>query len=121
MLHASSRDGILARIIDLDRAFAGRGYQQAGSLTFAASDPICRWNEGTWTLETDGAETSMRRGGGVPAFSAPIDTLSMLLFGQISASEAWRMGRLETADPAALPTADRLLCTQYRPFCADHF
>ncbi len=121
MLHATSRDGILARIIDVDRAFAGRGYQQAGSLTFAALDPLCPWNEGTWTLESDGETAEVRRGGGVPVFTAPIDTLAMLLFGQISASEAWRMGRLETADPAMLPPADRLLSTLYRPFCADHF
>jgi predicted acetyltransferase len=84
-------------------------------------DPICPWNEGTWTLETDGDAAEVRRGGGMPAFTAPIDTLAMLLFGQISASEGWRMGRLETADPAMLPAADRLLSTLYRPFCADHF
>ncbi len=121
MLHAGSRDGILARIIDLDRAFAGRGYQHAGRLTFAATDAICPWNEGTWTLETDGTETQVNRGGVSPAFTAPIDTLSMLLFGQLSASEAWRMGRLECSDAAGLADADRLLSTTYRPFCADHF
>ncbi|HEY7295513.1 MAG TPA: GNAT family N-acetyltransferase [Dehalococcoidia bacterium] len=120
MLHASSRDGILARIIDVDRAFAGRGYQHSGRMVFAATDAICPWNEGNWTLEVDGGEASVRRGG-TPAFTAPIETLSMLLFGQISASEAWRMGRLECADPERLVEADRLLSTLYRPFCADHF
>ncbi|HLZ71659.1 MAG TPA: GNAT family N-acetyltransferase [Dehalococcoidia bacterium] len=121
MLHAASRDGILARIIDIDRAFAGRGYQHSGRLSFAATDSLCPWNEGTWTLEVDGADASVRRGGGTALFSAPIDTLSMLLFGQLSATEAWRMGRLDCPDPDALAGADRLLSTAYRPFCADHF
>jgi len=45
----------------------------------------------------------------------------MLFFGQISATEASRMGRLAVFEQEALPLWDRVLRTAYRPFCADMF
>lgn len=121
MLHDSTRDGILARPIDVDRAFAGRGYTGEGGFTFAVDDELCPWNAGGWELQTSGAETTVTRSTAKPDFTAPISTMAQLLFGQISATEAWRMGRLESADPRALARCDALLRTAYRPFCADHF
>lgn len=121
MLHDESRDGIYGRVIDVDRAFAGRGYGTEGSLTFGVVDPVCPWNEGTWLLETSGAETSVTRTTRQPDFVAPASTLAMLLFGQISVTEAWRMGRLEAPTSESLARHDALLRTGYRPFCADHF
>ncbi|HZU77888.1 MAG TPA: GNAT family N-acetyltransferase [Dehalococcoidia bacterium] len=121
MLHAETRDGILARIIDVDRAFAGRGYRQEGTLRFAVSDQLCPWNEGCWELEAAPEGASVRRTRGEPAFSAPVSTLAMLLFGQLSSIEAARMGRLELYDERAARAGDLLLRTEYRPFCSDHF
>ncbi|HEY8746229.1 MAG TPA: sterol carrier protein domain-containing protein [Chloroflexota bacterium] len=63
----------------------------------------------------------MSRTSAKPDFAAPVSTIAMLLYGQLSPTEAWRMGRLETADPPALARCDALLRTDYRPFCADHF
>jgi hypothetical protein len=51
----------------------------------------------------------------------PVTTLALLLFGQISATEAWRMGRLDAHDREALPAWDATLRTRYRPFCGDAF
>jgi len=51
----------------------------------------------------------------------PISTLAMLFFGQISATEAARMGRLTVFEQKALSLWDRVLRTAYRPFCADMF
>jgi predicted acetyltransferase len=121
MLNDRSRDGILARIIDVDRAFAARYYEQEGEIEFAVVDNLCPWNEGTWALETSGSETSVVRTTAAPLFTAPVSTLSMLLFGQLSASAAWAMGRLEASDPATLARCDALLRTAHRPFCPDHF
>ncbi len=121
MLHDESHDGIYGRVIDVDRAFSGRGYGSDGWLTFGVIDPLCPWNEGTWLLETSGAETSVTRTRRQADFVAPVSTLAMLLFGEISVSEAWRMGRLEASADAALARGDALLRTRFRPFCADHF
>ncbi|MBU0995833.1 MAG: GNAT family N-acetyltransferase [Proteobacteria bacterium] len=53
--------------------------------------------------------------------TVPIDTLAMLVFGQISTTEAARMGRLDVLEQNALPKWDRVLKTAYRPFCANLF
>jgi predicted acetyltransferase len=121
MLNDHSRDGILARIVDVDRSFAGRNYDMEGGFSFDVVDSLCPWNEGTWELQTSGVETTVTRTRARPDFTAPIGTLSMLLFGQLSASEAARMGRLEAHDQRALLRIDHLLGTRHRPFCADHF
>jgi len=45
----------------------------------------------------------------------------MLVFGQISATEAARMERLDVLEHGALSSWDRVMRTAYRPFCADMF
>ena len=121
VLNDQSRDGILARIIDVDRAFASRGYAGEGECTFSVIDALCPWNEGTWSLRTSGSDTEVSKTTADPDFVAPVSTMAMLLFGQISPTEAWRMGRLETGDPPALARCDALFRTAHRPFCPDHF
>jgi len=51
----------------------------------------------------------------------PDSTLAMLAFGQISATEAFRMGRLDLLNHDALPMWDAVMRTKYRPFCPDDF
>jgi hypothetical protein len=43
----------------------------------------------------------------------------MLFFGQISATKAMRMGILDAMKEDALKRYDRLLRTEYLPFCCD--
>jgi len=121
MLSATLRDAILARIIDVDRAFAGRGYDAAGGIVFAVEDEICPWNAGGWALDVSGGAGELRRSTATPDFVAPASTLAQLLYGTLSASQAWRMGRLATNDPARLHTADTLLATAHRAWCPDNF
>lgn len=121
MLQATARDGILARIVDVERALPSRPYGGAGTLTFEVMDEMCPWNAGRWQLDTSGTETAVRRTAAEPQLTLPVHTLAMLLFGQLSATDAARMGRLDAHEPGALPTWDALMRTQYRPFCGDHF
>ena len=51
----------------------------------------------------------------------PVSTLAMIIFNQISATEAARMGRLDVLEPSALSLWDAVMRTAYRPFCADKF
>jgi predicted acetyltransferase len=123
MLRDTSSDGVLARIVDLERALTARRYPLAASLRFDLLDDLCPWNTGLWELEASPEGSAVRR---LPAGS-PVDliltpsTLAMLLFNQISAAEAARMGRTEVQDAAALPRWDAALHTRYRPFSADHW
>ena len=121
MLGLNARDGILGRIVDLPRALPQRPYGAEDTLTFEVLDDMCAWNAGRWQMETSGAETLLRRTGAEPQVTMPVQTLAMLAFGQISATEAARMGRLDAHDPDTLERWDAVMRTRYRPFCADHF
>ena len=51
----------------------------------------------------------------------PVGTLAMLVFGQISATEAARIQRLDVNRPEALPLWDNVMRTKYRAAYADIF
>ncbi len=121
MLNSISSDGLLARIIDVEKALPKRLYPEEGKLTFEIIDEVCQWNNGKWKMETSGAEAVVSRTNEKVQLAMPVSTLAMLAFGQISATEAARMARLDVHDHKALPEWDRIMKTGYRPFCADMF
>ena len=121
MLNATARDGLLARLVDIDRALASRPYAAAAALTFDVVDDLCPWNAGRWRMDTTGDGAEVRRTGEEPQVTLPVSTLAMLLFGQVTATEAARMGRLDAHEPDALVKWDLALRTKHRPFCPDQF
>ncbi len=138
MLQPSARDGLLARIIEVPAAMQARAYDPDvdAVLRFeVADDDMADWNNGRYEMQVSAREADVRRiadgrsqsGPSAPVLTSEpdlvvdINTLAMLLFGQISASEAATMGRLEVNDSKALPRWDAVLRTKHRPFCADFF
>lgn len=121
-LQATVRDGLLARIIDVDKASTSRKYQEESELVFeVARDELCPWNQGCWKLETSPQGSTIQRTNESPQLILPTSTLGMLLFGHVSATQAARMGRLEIEQPDILPVWDRVMKTLYAPACADSF
>jgi predicted acetyltransferase len=121
MLRATARDGILGRIVDLERALPVRPYGASGRLTFEVVDDMCPWNAGRWSLGTSGTETLVRRTTEDPDVTMPVHTLAMLVFGQLSATDAARMGRLDAHRPETLDLWDQVMKTKHKPYCGDHF
>ena len=121
MLHITSKDGLMARIADVEQALPGRQYFEEGILTFEIIDDLCPWNRGRWKLETSPPEVAVSRTSEEPQLVMPVSTLATLVFGQLSATEAARMQRLSALDQDALPLWNRIMHTTYRPFCADVF
>jgi len=121
MLNLGSRDGLLARIVDVERAFPQRRYHVEGTFTFELWDDLCPWNGGRWRLETSTGGARIGRTSDDPQLAMPISTLAMLLFGQVSATEAARMGRLDVFEHASLSAWDSAMHTAYQPFCPDFF
>ncbi len=113
--------GLLARIVDLEKALPLRPYAAEGTLSFEVRDELCPWNNGCWEMETGTEGASVRRSNKGTQVTMPVSTLAMLVFGRISASEAARMGRLDTRDAKALALWDRVMKTEYEPYCADSF
>ena len=121
MLNTTSRDGILGRIVDVEKALPKRRYSEEGTLTFEIIDDLCPWNRGRWKLETSAGESRVSRTTEEPQLVMPISTLALLVFGQISATEAARMARLDVNEEGAIPLWDKVMRTLYRPACVDMF
>jgi predicted acetyltransferase len=120
-LNVTSADGMLARIVDIERALPLRRYQGEGVLTFEVIDDLCPWNRGNWELNISPRGCQVLRTTREAQMKIPVSTLAMLFFGQISASQAAGMGRLEVNQSGFLPLWDELLRTPSRPFCDDSF
>jgi len=120
-LNVTSGDGLLGRIVDVEKALPLRPYSDEGRLIFEVMDDFCIWNQGKWEVDITNGGMEIRRTDKTPQLVMPVSTLAMLFFGQISSSEAARMGRLDVGDSKALPLWDRVMRTDYRPFCADMF
>jgi predicted acetyltransferase len=114
-------DGLMGRLVDVNRALTLRPYSAEGKLAFEVRDDFCDWNRGRWEADITKGGTTVRRSKRTPQLVMPVSTLAMLFFGQITASQAARMGRLDVSDKKALPLWDRVMHTEYRPFCADMF
>jgi predicted acetyltransferase len=121
MLQALCRDGLVARIVDVERALPLRRYDSDGSLAFRVLDDLCPWNKGVWELQAEGGESRVRRSERAAQITLPVSTLAMLFFGQISATQAAVMGRLDAGERDKLPAWDAVMATAFRPFCADFF
>ncbi len=120
-LNITSSDALLGRIVDVDRALVQRNYPETSILTFDLVDELCPWNNGCWKLETSPNGSAIGRTDEPPQLRLPASTLAMLVFGQVSATESARMGRLDAPEPDALPMWDKTMRTLHRPFCADNF
>jgi predicted acetyltransferase len=132
MLRATARDGLLARIIDVE-VLTARNYDDEGVLRFELVDEMCPWNAGKWELDArrEGSKlTAMAASASAlgsptlrsePDLTLDVNTLAMIMIGQVSATEAARMGRAQVHDARALPRWDAVMRTRYRPFCADTF
>ena len=120
-LNITSLDGMLGRIIDVEKALPGRLYDEEGILTFEIIDDFCPWNQGRWKLKASPDGSSVTRTDDEPQLVMPVSTLALLAFGQISATEAARMGRIDVLDDNALPLWNRVMKTRYYPSCNDYF
>jgi predicted acetyltransferase len=120
-LNATSADGLLGRIVDVERALPQRRYADEGVLSFEVFDDICPWNKGKWSLEASAGGNQIRRTTGPVQMEMPVSTLAMLFFGQINTTQAAAMGRLEVNEPGKLTSWDKVMRTTYRPACTDTF
>ncbi|MBI4199809.1 MAG: GNAT family N-acetyltransferase [Chloroflexi bacterium] len=121
MLHVSIRDGVMARVVDVAKALPWRHYGVPASLVFQINDEFCPWNQGRWKLDTSGQETTVRPTNAFAQLTMPVRTLALLVFGQLGASAAARVGALDVLDHDSLDTWDKAMRTKYRPACADLF
>jgi predicted acetyltransferase len=120
-LNTTSVDGLLARIVDVERAMLQRGYAADGEMSFEVIDELCPWNNACWQLAIRNGEVEIERRRRKFQLRMPVSTLALLYFGQLSATQAALMGRLEAADAESLEQWDRALYYKFKPACSDTF
>jgi predicted acetyltransferase len=114
-------DGTWIRLIEVDRALAGRRYPVADTLTFELMDDFCPWNAGVWTLEAGPGGASAQRSSASPELRLRAGELSALYLGTVKATSLLRAGRLDELAPGAAYRADVLFGWPSPPWCLDNF
>ncbi|MDU2065059.1 MAG: GNAT family N-acetyltransferase [Sporomusaceae bacterium] len=109
-----------ARIVDVVKALSEVSYPSVatGRIVFAVNDPLSTWNHGTFALTVQEGRgqvvklTDEMIGEAECRFTS--GTLAQLLFGRVSASQLYKMGKI-TAPLAALALLDQFFpaCTNY--------
>jgi len=120
-LHATHRDWILGRIVDVERALPLRPFGHPGRVTFELRDEMCPWNAGRWALEAGPEGAAATRTSETPQLSLDVSALAQLLYGQLSPANAVRYGRAETAPDAPIALWDAMWRTDYAPYCPNMF
>ena len=127
MLRRATRDGIMARVIDLAAALPQRPYAAPAAVTLRIHDPDCDWNDGVWAFRTDGSRTAggtattVQPSDRAPQLSLSIHALACMITGYRSPSQLVRIGRAHAAPGLDLPALDRAFAIDHRPHCFQHF
>ncbi len=121
LLHPRITEGIWMRLVDVVEALQGRGYTTAGRLVLEiVGDSIADWNNGVFSLETDGQSGHVTRTTDAPEIRLSIKALASLFSGFRTAQALANWGLL-AGDQPGIESADRLFRTLHLPHCPDHF
>ncbi len=110
-------DGLWIRLVDVERALAGRTYAGEGSIAFELADEFCPWNGGVWSVSASGVE----RGDAEPELRLDAQALASVYLGGFTFTELARALRVEELAGGALARADALFATALRPWCPEIF
>src|ERR671919_162683 len=115
------RDGTWLRIVDVERALAGRTYGREGRLILELEDGFCDWNAGRWELEgaTEGA--TCRSSEAEPDLVLGAGELASIYLGAIRPSVLAEAGRLAERTDGSVRRADAMFATELAPWCAHIF
>ncbi len=123
LLTTRDEEGAWFRVVDVEPALAGRGYCGPGHGSIeVVGDELAPWNNGAYSIETDGTSTSVERlaaGAAVDA-TVPVKALGSLFTGMRSARRLRSWGVIE-ADEDSIDRLDGLFATGFAPHTPDHY
>ena len=114
-------DALWLRLVDVPAALSGRSYASTGRLTLDVRDAFCPWNDGRWTLETDGSEASCTRTRGSADLVLDQTDLAMLYLGGTTATGLALAARIEERTPGAVARLDALFRVPLAPWAPEVF
>jgi predicted acetyltransferase len=120
-LHPRFGDGLWLRIVDTQRALAGRSYAEDGTVTFDLTDSFLPANAGVWRLEASGGEAAVSRFDGEPELRLDVADLGSTYLGGFTFAQLERAGRVDELADGAVERADVLFRTRIAPWCPEVF
>lgn len=105
------------RVVDAHAALGARRYGGKGAVTVAVNDPLLQSNSATFTITSDGVETSKR----AAQLNVGIEGLGAVLLGGATWRSLAVAGLAHAEDPAALAVADQLFAVPEAPYAGTFF
>lgn len=106
------------RLVDVDRALAGRRYRPVeGSITIDVKDPLLPHNDGCWTISAGGTIRSETN----PDLVVDIAALSAAYLGGPSWAQLAATAAVDVRRPQAIDVADALFHGSVAPYCGSFF
>ena len=118
-LISSSEDRSWVRLVDVKSALENRSFSSEGSLTIRIKDDFLPWNDGVYTLSTDGNESECVLSEKSPDITVSTSDVAAAYLGGVSFSLLARSGRIDEDTPGSLDLIDRLFSTDRKPWCID--
>jgi predicted acetyltransferase len=110
-------DGLWVRLVDVERALAGRAYAGTGEVVFGVADAMCPWNEGRWRVSADGVS----RTEDAADIACDVSAIGSAYLGAVSFAQLREGLRLEELVPGAVERADLLFAWRPLPWCPEIF
>jgi predicted acetyltransferase len=120
-LHSRPLDALWLRLVDVDRALAGRRYPTPIDLVVEVRDDFCPWNTGRWRLWGHPAGASCGRTDRDPDLVLDIEALSAAYLGGVSLGTLQAAGRVTEVSPGAVTLAATAFRWPVPPWCPDEF
>jgi predicted acetyltransferase len=109
------RDALHLRLVDVDRALAGRRYSAPVNVVLDVTDAFCPWNQGRWQLTGDEKTAECVRADAPADLALDIRDLAAAYLGGSTLTALARAGLVTELRPGALEHASRAFATQLAP------
>lgn len=90
----------MVRVVDAEKALVGLPVAQPGRVTIKVADPLCKWNNGTFAIDSERRQLRVNRSQATPDATMTIEGLTALVYATHSVEALEYAGWLKTATPA---------------------
>ena len=118
-LISSSEDKSWLRLVDAKSALENRSFSSEGSLTLRIKDDFLPWNDGVYTLSTDGHNSECVVSEKSPDITLSTSDVAAAYLGGVRFDLLARSGRINEDTPGSIDLLDRLFATDRMPWCID--
>jgi predicted acetyltransferase len=109
------RDALYLRLVDVDRALAGRTYSAPVSVVLEIADAFCPWNAGRWHLTGDEKSAQCVRTDAPADLALDVRDLAAAYMGGVTLAALAQAALVSELRPGALTDASRAFATDLAP------